>query len=128
MMQLIDYEIEFEAWIMLDTLIVESDSMGQEENRKLYYSVLEDYGHIDSKNKQYMAVKEDEFFNALQVKYAYAVTCHKAQGGQWKNVYIDFGYFRAEGVDMDFLRWLYTAFTRATERLYLVNFPEILLG
>jgi len=72
-------------------------------------------------------VKSNAFFNALQVKYAYAVTCHKAQGGQWKNVFIDIGYYRTEQVDMDFLRWLYTAFTRATDNLYLVNFPETMM-
>lgn len=124
LMQLIDYNIDFEAWIMLDTLTAESASLGQEENRKLYYSVLEDYLHLDSRSKQYKAVKEDLFFNALQVKYAYAVTCHKAQGGQWKSVFIDQGYITAERIDMEYLRWLYTAITRATEELYFVNFAK----
>jgi exodeoxyribonuclease-5 len=124
LMQLIDYDVEFEAWILLDTLTAESASLGVEENRKLYYSVFEDYAHLESKSKQYKAVKEDEFFNALQVKYAYAVTCHKAQGGQWKAVFIDQGYMTSERIDTEYLRWLYTAITRATEELYFVNFPK----
>jgi exodeoxyribonuclease-5 len=124
LMHLIDYNIDFEAWIMLDTLTAESASLGKEESRKLYNSVLEDYNHLQSRGKQYIAVKEDLFFNALQVKYAYAVTCHKAQGGQWKTVFIDQGYITAERVDMEYLRWLYTAITRATEELYFINFPN----
>jgi exodeoxyribonuclease-5 len=124
LLHLIDYNIDFEAWIMLDTLTAESASLGREENRKLYYSVLEDYNHLDSHSKQYKAVKEDLFFNAIQVKYAYAVTCHKAQGGQWKTVFIDQGYITAERIDMEYLRWLYTAITRATEELYFVNFAK----
>ena len=124
LLKMIDYEIEFEAWIMLDTLMADSASLGQEDNRKLYYSVLEDYSHLDSRSKQYKAVKEDELFNALQVKYAYAVTCHKAQGGQWKSVIIDQGFMKTDSIDMEYLRWLYTAITRATEELYFVNFPK----
>jgi exodeoxyribonuclease-5 len=124
LLKMIDYEIEFEAWIMLDTLMADSASLGQEDNRKLYYSVLEDYSHLDSRSKQYKAVKEDELFNALQVKYAYAVTCHKAQGGQWKSVIIDQGFMKSDRIDMEYLRWLYTAITRATEELYFVNFPK----
>jgi len=124
LLKLIDYEVEFEAWVMLDTLLADTASLGQEENRKLYYSVLEDYSHLESKAKQYKAVREDEFFNALQVKYAYAITCHKAQGGQWKTVFIDQGFVNKENIDMEYLRWLYTAITRATEELYFVNFPK----
>ncbi len=124
MLHLIDYDVDFEAWILLDALTAESAALGQEENRKLYYSVLEDYTHLNTKSKQYKAVKEDPFFNALQVKYAYAVTCHKAQGGQWKAVFVDQGYIPAEKIDMEYLRWLYTAVTRATEELYFVNFSK----
>jgi exodeoxyribonuclease-5 len=124
LMHLVDYNIDFEAWIMLDTLTAGSASLGPDENKKLYFSVLEDYNHLNSRSKQYKAVKEDLFFNALQVKYAYAVTCHKAQGGQWKAVIIDQGYVTAERIDMEYLRWLYTAITRATVELYFVNFPE----
>lgn len=123
-LKLVDYEIEFEAWIILDTLTSESASLNQDENRKLYYSVLEDYLHLESKSKQYKAVKEDPFFNALQVKFAYAITCHKAQGGQWKTAFIDQGYQTSEKVDLEYLRWLYTAITRATNTLYMVNFPK----
>jgi exodeoxyribonuclease V len=122
--RLIDYNIEFEAWILLDTLTSESASLSSEDNRKLYQNVLEDYSHIESRSKQYKLVKEDPFFNALQVKYAYAITCHKAQGGQWKAVYVDQGYITRERIDMEYLRWLYTAVTRATEKLYLVNFSN----
>lgn len=121
---MIDYEIEFDAWIILDTLNIDSAAMGKEAFYKLYNSVLEDYSDLTPRNKQYRAVKEDPFFNALQVKFAYAVTCHKAQGGQWKSVFIDQGYVNSEKIDLEYLRWLYTAITRATEELYLVNFPE----
>jgi exodeoxyribonuclease-5 len=123
---LIDYNIEFESWILLDTLTSESAALGGEDNRKLYYNVLEDYAHLESRSKQYKKVKEDPFFNALQVKYAYAVTCHKAQGGQWKSVFIDQEYVKR--VDLEYLRWLYTAITRASTELYLVNFPVDFLG
>lgn len=121
LMKLMDYDVEFEAWIMLDTLMSDSASLGQEENRKLYYNVLLDYGHL-SPRLQYKAVKEDEFFNALQVKYAYALTCHKAQGGQWSTVFIDQGFVNKEKIDLEYLRWLYTAITRAKEELFFVNF------
>ena len=121
---LTDYNIDFEAWIMLDTLTVESAALNREGSYKLYQNVLEDYQHLDSRKKQYKAVREDPFYNALQVKFAYAVTCHKAQGGQWKAVFIDQGYVNDEKIDLEYLRWLYTAITRATEELYFVNFPE----
>jgi exodeoxyribonuclease-5 len=124
LLNLMDYQVEFEGWIMLDTLTTESAALGREENLRLYQSVLTDYEHLESRNKQYKAVKEDPFYNALQVKFAYAITCHKAQGGQWRTVFIDQGYVSADNVDQDYLRWLYTAITRATEELYLVNFPK----
>lgn len=123
LLSLIDYDVEFEAWIMLDTLMCETASLDQEANRKLYYQILEDYLDLGSKAKQYKAVRENEFFNALQVKYAYALTCHKAQGGQWSTVFIDQGYMNREKIDMEYLRWLYTAITRAKDELFLVNFP-----
>jgi exodeoxyribonuclease-5 len=122
-MKLIDFDIELEAWLMLDTLMAESASLGQEENKKLYYSVLEDYNHLESKSR-YKAVRDDEFFNALQVKYAYALTCHKAQGGQWRTVFIDQGFVNKEKIDLEYLRWLYTAITRAKEELFFVNFSS----
>jgi exodeoxyribonuclease-5 len=127
LVELMDYDLKIEAKIMLSTLFVEGAAMSQEDHQKLFYSIMEDYQELQPKKKQYEKVKTNAFFNALQVKFAYTVTCHKAQGGQWKNVFIDLGYFRAEHVDMDFLRWMYTAVTRATENLYLVNFPEIMM-
>jgi exodeoxyribonuclease V len=123
-LHLVDYDIEFEAWIILDTLTVESAALSREENYRLYQGILEDYSHLDTRKKQYKAIKEDSFFNALQVKYAYAVTCHKAQGGQWKSVFIDQGYVFEDNIDKEYLRWLYTAITRATEELYFINFPK----
>lgn len=127
-LQLVDFELDFEAWIMLDTLTAESASLGREESQRLYQSIFEDYQHLETRKMQYKAVKEDSLFNALQVKYAYAVTCHKAQGGQWKAVFIDQGYVSEEKTDLEYLRWLYTAITRATEQLYFVNFPERFMG
>jgi exodeoxyribonuclease V len=121
---LVDYGIELEVKLLLDALHSEAASLTQEENKRLYYNVLEDYIDLKPKRKQYEAVKNNEFFNALQVKYAYAVTCHKAQGGQWKEVYIDAGYLVEDMIDIDYLRWLYTAITRATNKVYLVNFPK----
>lgn len=123
-LRLVDFEIDFEAWILLNALTSETAAMSSEDNRKLYYGVLEDYAHIESRSVQYKQVKKDPFFNALQVKYAYAVTCHKAQGGQWKSVFVDQGYVNKEKTDLEYLRWIYTAVTRATDELYLVNFPE----
>ncbi|MBN1414221.1 MAG: AAA family ATPase [Bacteroidales bacterium] len=128
LIEFIDYDLKIETKIILDTLTVDSAAMRQEDNQKLFYAIMEDYQDLQPKKSQYEKVKSNAFFNALQVKFAYAVTCHKAQGGQWKNVYVDFGYFRTENADIDFLRWIYTAFTRATENLYLVNFPETMLG
>jgi exodeoxyribonuclease-5 len=127
LVELIDYDLKIETKIMLDTLYAEGPAMSQEDNQKLFYSMMEDYQDLQPKKRQYEKVKTNAFFNALQVKYAYAVTCHKAQGGQWKNVFVDIGYYRAEHVDMDFLRWLYTAFTRATDTLHLINFPETMM-
>lgn len=121
---LVDYNIELEVKLLLDALHSEAASLNQEENKKLFYNVLEDYQDLSPRKKQYDAVKNNAYFNALQVKYAYAVTCHKAQGGQWKEVYIDAGYLTAEMIDVEYLRWLYTAVTRATEKVYLVNFPK----
>jgi exodeoxyribonuclease V len=119
-----DYDIDFDAWIMLDVLLSESAALGREDYFRLYNSILEDYIHLDSRKKQYKAVREDPFFNALQVKYAYSVTCHKAQGGQWEAVFIDQGYLNKGGTDIDYLRWLYTAITRSKQELYFINFPE----
>lgn len=121
---LIDYGIDFECKLLLDTLHTESASLSYDDNKRLYYSILEDYSHIASKRKQYTEIKNNEYFNALQVKYSYAVTCHKSQGGQWKHIYVDAGYLTDDMVNEEYIRWLYTAITRGTEKVFLVNFPE----
>ena len=124
-LRLIDYpDIEIDCKIILDAINIESASLTSEQNRKLFDAVSEDYQDIRSKKKRWEKVRENPYFNALQVKFAYAVTCHKAQGGQWKAVFVDQGYLTEEMINMEFLRWLYTAFTRPTERLYLVNFNK----
>ena len=123
--QLVDYPDEnpFDTVLLLDTLQSESASLTYEEGNRLYQSVLEDYASERSKYKQFLKVKNNLFFNALQVKYAYAVTCHKSQGGQWKHVFVEKPYL-PEGPDKAYLRWLYTAITRATKKLYLLGFPD----
>lgn len=119
-----DYDLELETKILLDTLQSETPSLSRELNDKLFYSVLEDYADVPTKAGKIKKMKVDPHYNVLQVKYAYAVTCHKAQGGQWKYVFLDIGYMTEEMLGEDFYRWLYTAITRATERLYLVNLPD----
>ena len=123
-LHLIDYDAEIEALLMLDVLHEETPALSSIKSRELFYAVLEDYAHLKPKRKQYEMVRNNEYFNAIQVKYAYAVTCHKSQGGQWDTVFIDQGYMPRERIDREYLRWLYTALTRATERVYLVNFPD----
>jgi exodeoxyribonuclease-5 len=108
----------------LETLKVEAPALSSDDNRRLFDAVSEDYQEIRNKRDRWKKIREDPYFNALQVKYSYAVTCHKAQGGQWKAVFLDHGYLLQEMIDREFLRWLYTAFTRAEERLYLVNFHK----
>lgn len=123
--RLIDYNnIEITCKIILDTLDINSAALTSDDNKKLFYNIVEDYAETKRKKAKYEKVKMNPFFNALQVKFAYAVTCHKAQGGQWKSVFVDHGYFSDEMMDVEFLRWLYTAFTRPTEKLYLVNFNK----
>ena len=117
-----DYQME--AKVLLDTLNSESPSLTRDESRRLFYEVEKDYEDIKAKAKRYRAIRENPHFNAMQVKFAYAVTCHKAQGGQWKAVFVDRCLFGDETMSRDMLRWLYTAITRATERIYLVNFDE----
>ena len=120
-----DYnDMEMEVTLLLDTLHVETPALPKEMNDKLFYAVLEDYADITIKRERMKKMKSDPYYNALQVKYAYAVTCHKAQGGQWKRVFLDQGYMTEEMLSPDYFRWLYTAFTRATETLYLVNWPK----
>ena len=119
-----DYNnMELNCKIMLDTLTIESASLNYDDSRKLYAAIAEDYAHITNKRKRYYAIREDVYFNALQVKYAYAITCHKAQGGQWHAVFLDRLFFK-EQLTLSDLRWLYTAFTRATEKLFLIDFDD----
>lgn len=115
---------ELEANLLLDTLQSEAPALTHVDSNRLFNAVLEDYADIPQKRERMKKMKADPYYNALQVKYAYAVTCHKAQGGQWKNVFIDQGYMSDEYLSPDYFRWLYTAFTRATGTLYLVNYPK----
>lgn len=119
-----DYDLEMDVKIMLDTLQSDTPALPKELNDKLFYTILEDYEDIPTKAGKIKKMKADPHYNVLQVKFAYAITCHKAQGGQWRNVFLDIGYITEEMLGEDFYRWLYTAFTRATHRLYLVNLPE----
>jgi len=123
-LRLLDYpdEPHFEAKVILDTLYSPSPSLTRDQYRELYKQVSEDYADVESKKERRELIKKDPFLNALQVKFAYALTCHKAQGGQWQAVFVDQGYLPENQVDKDFVRWLYTAMTRATDELYLVNF------
>lgn len=120
-----DYDnYEMDVNLLLDTLRADSPALSKEQNDKLFYAVLEDYADIPTKKERMKKMKADPYYNALQVKYAYAITCHKAQGGQWKSVFLDQGYITEENLTQNYFRWLYTAFTRATENLYLVNYPK----
>lgn len=119
-----DSDLEIDAKVMLDTLMMRTPSLSAEKSRELYFAVLADHPGIKSKRKQYEAVRNDPYYNALQIKFAYAVTCHKSQGGQWERVFIDQGMFNRQEPTIDYLRWFYTALTRATDKVYLVNFPD----
>ena len=120
-----DYDdMEIGCKILLDTILSESPSLTREESRRLFEEVEQDYLDIKSKIKRFREIRENPHFNAVQVKFAYAVTCHKAQGGQWSVVFIDRCLFGDEPMSRDMLRWLYTAVTRATKKVYLVNFDE----
>lgn len=124
-LRLIDYkDIELDCKIILDTLTLESAALTMDDNKKLFNEIAQDYSDIPNKKKRWEKIREDPFFNALQVKFSYALTCHKSQGGQWKAVFIDHGYLTEEMIDREYLRWAYTAFTRPTEKLYLVNFNK----
>ena len=118
---------EIEAKVILDTLESESASLTYEQSNALYQGVNADYSHITTKKKRYEAVREDKYYNALQLKYANAITCHKSQGGQWRCVFIDNAFWQDE-LTVDDLKWLYTALTRATEKVYLVNFKDELFA
>lgn len=120
-----DYDdTEEEMTVILDTLTTEAPALTREQNEQLFQRVLEDYADIPLKADRMKKIREDDYYNALQVKFGYAVTCHKAQGGQWAHVYLDQGYMTDEMLTPDYIHWLYTAFTRAKEHLYLVNWPK----
>lgn len=123
--RMVDYPNQnpFETILLLDTIHSESPSLTYEESNSLYQAVMEDYANETANYKRVVKVKSNEFFNALQVKFSYAITCHKSQGGQWNTVFIEQPYL-SNGVDRDYLRWLYTAVTRAKEKLYLIGFKD----
>ena len=124
-LQFPDYDdFEMQQTVILDTLTTEAPALTHKQQEQLYEAVMEDYADIPLKRDRMAKLKQDEYFNALQIKYAYAVTCHKAQGGQWAHVYIDQGYMTDDMLTPDYIHWLYTAFTRATEKLFLVNWPK----
>lgn len=121
--EMVDYpkEKNLDLLLLLDTLTSESPTISYDQYQKLYKELSKDYKGQKEINKK---IKEDEFFNALQIKFAYAITCHKSQGGQWENIFVDMGYFTDQMLDKAYLRWLYTAITRATKKLYLINFND----
>jgi len=118
-----DYELEVN--VILDTLQSEAPALNREQNETLFNEVLQDYAHLSTKKERLEGVMSDPYYNALQIKYAYAVTCHKAQGGQWRRVFVDQGYITEDMMGIDYFRWLYTAVTRSSERLYLVNWKSV---
>ncbi|MDO4161098.1 MAG: AAA family ATPase [Prevotellaceae bacterium] len=120
-----DYDnYELLATVIMDSLNSDAPALTREQNEQLFSSVMEDYSDVPLKSERLKKVKSDIYFNAVQIKYAYAVTCHKAQGGQWSHVYIDQGYMTDDMLTPDYIHWLYTAFTRATDKLYLVNWQK----
>src|SRR4051812_42241576 len=125
-LEFIDYAEDpvLDCKILLDTLYSEAPALSSTEQKRFYLEAMKDYDHIPSKRDKHNELKLNPYYNALQVKFAYAITCHKAQGGQWEAVFVDQGYLTDEMVNTDFLRWFYTACTRATNELFLVNFNE----
>ena len=123
--RMVDYpnQIPFETILLLDTITSESPSLTYDESNRLYQEVMLDYENETTKYKRFQKVKENEFFNALQVKFSYAITCHKSQGGQWNTVFIEQPYL-PDGMNRDYIRWLYTAMTRAKDKLYLIGFKD----
>lgn len=124
--RLIDYPKmgSIEVKIMLDVIYEDTPNLSREKMKELFFAVERDYGHERNKKKRYERIMVDPYFNALQIKFAYAVTCHKSQGGQWACVFLDQGFLTEDLLDHNFFRWLYTAFTRSTEKLYLINFDK----
>jgi putative helicase len=124
-LQFPDYDgAEIDATVIMDTLTSEAPALTHEQNEQLWQNVMDDYQDLSLKTDRLKAMKTDRYYNALQIKFAYAVTCHKAQGGQWQHVYIDQGYMTDEMLTPEYMHWLYTAFTRATHKVFLVNWPE----
>lgn len=120
-----DYNnVEIDVKVILDTLSSEKASLSYEQNKELYAKIEDDFSDIKNKSTRYKKIKTHPFFNALQIKFAYAITCHKAQGGQWKKVFVDQGWITEQMINKEFLRWLYTAITRSTTELDLVNFKK----
>jgi ATP-dependent exoDNAse (exonuclease V) alpha subunit len=115
---------EITCKVLMDTLQSEGPNLSSELSNQLFEGLNQDYEHITNKRERMLAIKEDPYYNALQIKFAYAVTCHKAQGGQWDAVFVDQGYLTEDMIDLDFLRWLYTGVTRAKRELFLVNFAQ----
>ena len=126
MVNFVDYEEagEVEVIIHTESLMSEGPSLPRARTKELFFEVEQDYVHIKIKKERYEAILKDPYFNALQVKYAYAVTCHKSQGGQWQNVFIDQGFISDEILGPDYYRWLYTALTRAGDKVFLLNFSD----
>jgi ATP-dependent exoDNAse (exonuclease V) alpha subunit len=128
--RMIDYDEDnlITIKVVLDSLSADGPALSAEDNNKLYYAVLNSYSDIADQKVRKEKVRNDPYFNAVQIKYAYALTCHKTQGGQWHTVFVDQGYIQPDGYNLDYLRWMYTAITRATHRLYLINFPDDLFS
>ena len=124
-LQFPDYDnYEMASTVIMDSLMTEAPALTREQNEQLFEKVMEDYADIPLKPDRMRKIKQDDYYNAIQIKYAYAITCHKAQGGQWAHVYLDQGYMTDEMLTPDYIHWLYTAFTRASEHLFLVNWPK----
>ena len=123
--EMVDYPTmkAFDTVVMLDVLTMETPSLSFEDGDKLYKEVQLDYADEKSNYKRFLKIKGNKFFNALQVKFSYAITCHKSQGGQWDTIFIEQPYL-PEGMNKDYLRWLYTAVTRAKNKLYLIGFKD----
>ena len=123
--KMVDYPNQkpFETVLLLDTIMAETPSLSYDDGNRLYQEVMKDYADEKSKYKKFLAVKNNKFFNALQVKFSYAITCHKSQGGQWNTVFVEQPYL-PNGIDKEYLRWLYTAVTRAKNKLYLIGFKD----
>ena len=120
----LDLDVELEGKLLLESLHTDTPSLSRDQQEQFFQAVMADFEHLPTKSAKMKALKEDVYFNAFQAKYAYSTTCHKAQGGQWKNVVLDLGNIRTEHLGSDFYRWLYTSLTRSTEKLYLLNLPQ----